>query len=1104
MRFSFMCIIVLINVFPSLGISKTIIVPDDYLKIQDAVYAAVNNDTIIVKPDTYYENVIISNKSITIKSAIGPDQTIIDGKQSGPVVDFDGANSVLDGFTITNGTGYESPITKKKLGGGIYVTYCTPIIQNNRIVFNTADIGGGIMGITGIMIDNAKLINNLISNNNANELGGGIGGDLAAYDIINCTITNNTADIRGGGIYLWMEVCGFIYDSYLHNSIVWGNHAPNNSEIYISVPLWVNYSNIKGGWPSGTGNIDADPLFVDPSNQKYLLQQDPCQPGILNPCVDTGDPASSIEGSTRTDLVQDSGIVDMGYHYPLPKIIRVPMDFSTIQKAINAASYKDTVLVYPNTYSENIDFLGKTITVTSTGGADKTVIDGSETDTVVNMYLSLNAVLDGFSITNGHASEGGGIITGNASIIRNNIITKNYASKFGGGIYGQYGLGTICHNIITENHAGDMGGGIYGVGNYAPVSGTIKNNIFYANTANHGGGMTAYYVDQGGDDPRTASLEIINNMFVENSATAQGGGICFSQFGDPVGDAYLFNNAFIRNSAGTGGGIYCYVDIWVNVVNATFTENSANNGGGIYTNSQGIKNAIFWNNHASSNPEIAGNPTVTYSVVAGGWQGTGNKDEDPLFANPELDDIHLLQDPCQPGVVNPCVGAADPNTMLINGTTKTDWMEAGTHDMGFHYFFDGTLDWFIWVPYDYSSIQAAIDAATDWYTIQAASSTYKENINFHGKRITVKSEQGPGGTVIDGMKNGIVVTFENGEGPNTILDGFTIMNGKANQGGGIRCDNGSSPTIFNNVISGNLAGLFSGIGSGGGIYCVYGSNPTIKNNFIFDNTALGDNKDGGSAICCKFNSAPLIINNTVSQNIAVKGKVIFCDLTSVPIIKSSIVWGNSGTYISGNPTIIHSDVEGILPGQKNIDQDPLFADPSNDDFHLSWRSPCINRGYNEGTVSYDMDGSLQPYMGTVDMGADEFTGVHPLEADAFELSVAAQTPMNFTLNAGSSNGNRMYIILGCITGSKPGIPLPGGQTIMPVNWDIFTNYIMKYINKPIFSNFMGLTDPSGKSLAVFDPQGALTGLVGITMTFAYALNNPWNFASNPVSAHIVP
>ena len=57
-------------------------------------------------------------------------------------------------------------------------------------------------------------------------------------------------------------------------------------------------------------------------------------------------------------------------------ILKVPIQFPTIQDAINAAVNGDTVLVDDGTYVENIDFIGKAITVTSVNGAEATVIDG--------------------------------------------------------------------------------------------------------------------------------------------------------------------------------------------------------------------------------------------------------------------------------------------------------------------------------------------------------------------------------------------------------------------------------------------------------------------------------------------------------------------------------------------------------------------------------------------------------------------------------------------------------------------------------------------------------------------------------------------------------
>jgi len=66
----------------------------------------------------------------------------------------------------------------------------------------------------------------------------------------------------------------------------------------------------------GAGMIDTDPLFLDPVNGSYHLRQDPPQAGVVNPCVDAGDPASSlIDGWTRSDCVLDAGIIDLGFQY---------------------------------------------------------------------------------------------------------------------------------------------------------------------------------------------------------------------------------------------------------------------------------------------------------------------------------------------------------------------------------------------------------------------------------------------------------------------------------------------------------------------------------------------------------------------------------------------------------------------------------------------------------------------------------------------------------------------------------------------------------------------------------------------------------------------
>ena len=83
----------------------------------------------------------------------------------------------------------------------------------------------------------------------------------------------------------------------------------------------------------------------------------------------------------------------------------------------------------------------------------------------------------------------------------------------------------------------------------------------------------------------------------------------------------------------------------------------------------------------------------------------------------------------------------------------------------------------IHVPSDQSTIQAAIDSSVDGDTILVADGTYKENIDFKGKAITIKSANGAATTIIDGSKIDYVVKFVTNESSSSVLDGFTVTNG---------------------------------------------------------------------------------------------------------------------------------------------------------------------------------------------------------------------------------------------------------------------------------------------------------------------------------------
>jgi hypothetical protein len=270
-----------------------------------------------------------------------------------------------------------------------------------------------------------------------------------------------------------------------------------------------------------------------------------------------------------------------------------------------------------------------------------------------------------------------------------------------------------------------------------------------------------------------------------------------------------------------------------------------------------------------------------------------------------------------------------------------------------------------------------------------------------------------------------------------------------------------------------------------------------------------------------------IFNNTITGNTAgISGGALFVSEGGISIVRNSIIWGNDApdgkeirigrevSYFSdltlsycnleGGQSAIHVGPGSTLNwGEGMFDADPLFVDAPGGDYHLSAASPCINRGINDDELGSDFDGDIRPYMGTVDPGADEFIGLHPLELELFTLSASGGGDMDFAIDAGAVNANRSYVLLGTLSGTGPGYGLPGGM-ILPLNWDGFTDLIVMYLNNTYFLDFMGKLDASGQGNATLHVPGLFPIWVGEIMQYAYTLHSPFDFVSNPVAIEIVP
>ncbi len=266
----------------------------DFDNIQAAIDDANNGDIVIVEPNTYYENINFTGKSITFTS-LDPDDsaivegTVIDGGGVGPTVTFSGSensDSLLIGFTIRG--------ANNTWGGGIKGNNCSGTIRQCIITENNAAFGGGLYEFDG-------LISNCVVSNNSASRGGGLRD--CDGDIINCTIALNMltgSSFDGSGL----SRC----KGKIKNCIIW----ENSRSFEIDNCSQPTYSCWSGA--TGTGNISAEPGFVlmpdgmggfkadchlystagrwDPNSKTWV--QDEGGPFVdgISQCIDAGDPNS--------------------------------------------------------------------------------------------------------------------------------------------------------------------------------------------------------------------------------------------------------------------------------------------------------------------------------------------------------------------------------------------------------------------------------------------------------------------------------------------------------------------------------------------------------------------------------------------------------------------------------------------------------------------------------------------------------------------------------------------------------------------------------------------------------------------------------------------
>lgn len=207
------------------------------------------------------------------------------------------AGNGLDGSTIGRGAGVCIAICDTSLN--IYGNW----IHDNY--FEGLECWGGGINLWGA---GPKLVNNLVAYNTSS-----MGGGIFSYDehtqsilLVNNTITENEAEEIGGGLYLWGS------NAIIMNTILWNDFANFSYEIaIIDSQLEVLYSDVDGGWP-GESNFNADPEFADDTLFHISWADSPCWDAGIDQ-IEIGGivyyaPDQDLEGEARPG---DAG-VDIG------------------------------------------------------------------------------------------------------------------------------------------------------------------------------------------------------------------------------------------------------------------------------------------------------------------------------------------------------------------------------------------------------------------------------------------------------------------------------------------------------------------------------------------------------------------------------------------------------------------------------------------------------------------------------------------------------------------------------------------------------------------------------------------------------------------------
>ena len=698
--------------------------------------------------------------------------------------------------------------------------------------------------------------------------------------------------------------------------------------------------------------------------------------------------------------------------------VNVPDDYETIQDAINASKNGDTVLVSPGEYTENIDFTGKSIALISAESAIQTTLQPLNPDertiTLCNGRIGVSSI-SGFHI------------------------------------YGSYdtscvisGIVKIENNIFTDNALP-----IIVIGDSSHV--LIQRNLFYNNECFNWGKIIK--------TDKTSKTSVYNNTISGDAYFFQCYGIYASSDSDDVRNNIVVNiQAGIYSHSGNNDYSY-YNNVWVDSI---YVPNNYIRPGinGISVNPQFVDTSI--NNYSLQPLSLcidAGDPDSQFKDPDGtiGDMGTFYYSSTlPVAENisfspyTEYGYIGSFTPEIQWDYFDTASSSQSQYQLQVN--TENDWSGAEFWDSGpvassaTSIIYAGLplpnkntfyvrikvhngLEWGSWryrkfvlgvhesirVPTDQPTIQAGIDSAFDGDTVLVEDGTYTGDGNRDitiNREIILKSENGPENTIIDcqgdSLSNHRAFILDD----NDKIDGFKIIGGYAENGGGIK--SGGAALINNCVFEGNSA-----YANGGAIYtwespvnvikckfisntarwwgggiCFESCNDTVDNCIFIGNKA---SRGSGVGIVDCYYSNTLVRSSTFCGNLGEGIGVEWiwtnngCELSSSKFQKSqrvtiekcltacnqgigihnsgdmsiSVFCCNSFDNLGGNYVIRYPDTANCLSFN------PRFCDTANGDLHLAANSPCLPENNICGVLIGALDAACDSIFDCGDINGDD-------------------------------------------------------------------------------------------------------------------------------------